>query len=135
MALLVAVAGRGPALLGQHDEVWGRDVRRTFDHAMDVMTMCLVLLSDDEHRQLCAVTLEACAETLGVQDVGEVAKVLLGKRVRDPLPIDHLALGKGDVHRVGDPVFEVVGLEICGCKHQRVWDLLLSHTIYRVYIF
>jgi hypothetical protein len=46
-----------------------------------------------------------------------------------------LALGKGDVHRVGDPVFEVVGLEICGCKHQRVWDLLLSHTIYRIFIF
>lgn len=130
MALLVAVTGRGPALLGQYDEVWSSDVLRTFDHTMDVVTMCLVLLSDDEHRQLCAVTLEACAKALGVQDVGEVAEVLLGKRVRDPLPIDHLALGKGDVHRVGDPVFEVVGLEICGCKHQRVWDLLLSHTIY-----
>jgi hypothetical protein len=40
--------------------------------------MCLVLLSDDEHRQLCAVTLEACAEALGVQLVGEVAEVLFG---------------------------------------------------------
>ncbi len=88
-----------------------------FDHAMDVMTMCLVLLSDDEHRQLCAVTLEACAETLGVQDVGEVAEVLLGKRVRDPLPIDHLALGKRNVHRVWNPVFEVVGFEVGGCEH------------------
>jgi len=102
--------------LCQYDEVWGRDVLRTFDHAMDVVTMCLVLLSDDEHRQLGAVTLEACAETLGVQDVGEVAEVLLGKRVRDPLPIDHLALGKRNVHRVWDPVFEVVGLEVGGCE-------------------
>ena len=117
MALLVTVTGRGPALLRKYDEVWGRDVRRTFDHTVDVMTMCLVLLSDDKHGQLGAVTLEACAKALGVQDVGEVAKVLLGKRVRDPLPIDHLALGKGDVHRVGDPVFEVVGLEVGGCGH------------------
>ena len=43
MALLVAVTGRGPALLGQYDEVWGRDVLRAFDHTMDVVTMCLVL--------------------------------------------------------------------------------------------
>ena len=114
MALLVTVTGRGPALLGKYDEVWGSDVLRTFNHAMDVMTMCLVLLSDDKHRQLGAITLEACAKALGIQDVGEVAKVLLGKRVRDPLTIDHLALGKGDVHRVGDPVFEVVGLEVAG---------------------
>jgi len=78
MALLVAVTGGGPALLGQHDEVWGSDVLRTFDHTMDVVTMCLVLLSDDEHGQLGSVTLEACAETLGVQDVGEVAEVLFG---------------------------------------------------------
>ena len=78
MALLVAVAGRGPALLGQHDEVRSSDVLGTFDHTVDVMTMCLVLLSDDEHGQLGAVTLGACAETLGVQDVGEVAEVLFG---------------------------------------------------------
>ncbi len=117
MALLVAVAGGGPALLGKYDEFWGRDVVGTFDHTMDVVTMCLVLLSDDEHRQLGAVTLEACAETLGVQDVGEVAKVLLGKRVRDPLPIDHLALGKRNVHRFGDPVFDVVGLKVGGSEH------------------
>jgi len=117
MALLVPVTSGGPALLGQYDEVWGSDVLRTFDHTVDVVAMCLVLLSDDEHRQLCAVTLEACAKALGVQDVGEVAKVLLGKRVRDPLPIDHLALGKRDVHRVGDPVLEVVGFELGGCEH------------------
>ena len=117
MALLVAVTGGGPALLGQHDEVWGSDVLRTFDHTMDVVTMCLVLLSDDEHGQLGSVTLEACAKALGVQDVGEVAKVLLGKRVRDPLTIDHLALGKRDVHRVGDPVLEVVGLVVRGSEH------------------
>ena len=79
--------------------------------------MCLVLLSDDEHGELGAVTLESCAKALGVEDVGEVAKVLLGQRVSDPLPIDHLALGKGDVHRVGDPVFEVVGLKVGGCEH------------------
>ena len=65
-------------MLGQQDEVRGSDVHRTFDHAMDVVTMCLVLLSDDEHRQLGAVTLEACAKALGVQNVGEVAKVLFG---------------------------------------------------------
>jgi hypothetical protein len=28
-----------------------------------------------------------------------------------------LALGKRNVDRVGDPVFEVVGLEICGGEH------------------
>ena len=78
MALLVTVTGRGPALLGQYDEVWGRDVLRTFDHTVDVVTMCLVLLSDDEHGQLVTVTLEACAKALGVQDVGEVAEVLFG---------------------------------------------------------
>lgn len=118
MALLVAVTGGGPALLGQHDEVWGRDVLRTFDHTVDVMTMCLVLFTDDKHGQLCAVTLEACAKALGVQLVGKVAKVLLGQRVCDPLTIDHLALGKGDVHRVGDPVLEVVGFEIYGGEHE-----------------
>ena len=79
--------------------------------------MRLVLLLDDEHRQLVAVTFEACAKALGVQDVGKVAEVLLGKRVRDPLPIDHLALGKRNVDRVWDPVFEVVGLEVCGGEH------------------
>ena len=78
MALLVPVTGGGPALLGQYDEVWSSDVLGTFDHTMDVVTMCLVLLSDDEHRKLCAVTLEACAKALGVQDVGKVAKVLFG---------------------------------------------------------
>ena len=64
--------------MGEEDEVRGRDVLRTFDHTMDVVTMCLVLLSDNEHGQLGAVTLEACAKALGVQDVGEVAKVLFG---------------------------------------------------------
>ena len=44
-----------------------------------------------------------------------MAEVLLGKRVRDPLPIDHLALGKRDVDRIWDPVFEVVRLEVGGC--------------------
>ncbi len=78
MALLIAVAGGRPALLGQPDEFWGSDVLRTFDHTMNVVTMCLVLLSDDEHRQLVTVTLEACAKALGVQDVGEVAEVLFG---------------------------------------------------------
>lgn len=122
-------------MLGKYDEVWGSDVLGAFDHTMDVVTMCLVLLSDDEHGKLGTVALEACAKALCVQDVGEVAKVLLGKRVGDPLPIDHLALGKRNVHRVRDPVFEVVGLEICGGKHQRVWDLLLPHTIYIIFIF
>ena len=64
--------------MGEEDEVSGRDVLRTFDHTMDVVTMRLVLLLDDEHRQLDAVTLEACAKALGVQLVGEVAEVLLG---------------------------------------------------------
>ncbi len=61
MALLVPVTGRGPALLGQYDEVWGSDVLGTFDHTVDVVTVRLVLLSDDKHGQLGAVTLEACA--------------------------------------------------------------------------
>ena len=120
MALLVPVTGGGPALLGKYDEVWRIDVLGTFDHAMDVMTMCLVLLSDDEHGGLCSVTLEACAKALGVQDVGEVAKVLLGKRVRDSLPIDHLALGKRNVHRVWNPVFEVVGFYVLGFGHGEI---------------
>ena len=79
--------------------------------------MGLVLFTDDEHRQLLPVTLEFCSKALGVQLVGKVTEVLLGKRVCDPLPIDHLALGKRNVDRVGDPVFEVVGFEICGGEH------------------
>ena len=72
---------------------------------MDVVTMGLVLFTDDEHRQLGAVTLELGAIALCVQLVGKVAEVLLGQRIRDPLPIDHLALGKRNVDRVGNPVF------------------------------
>ena len=104
--------------MGEEDEVSGRDVLRTFDHTMDVVTMRLILLLNDKHRQLVAVTLEAGAKALGVQLVRKVAEVLLGKRIRNPFPIDHLALGKRDVDRVGDPAFEVVGLEICGCQHR-----------------
>ena len=63
--------------MGEEDEVSGSDVLRTFDHTMDVVTMRLVLLTYNEHRQLGAVTLEACAEALGVQLVGKVAEVLL----------------------------------------------------------
>ena len=99
------------------DELNGSDVEGTFDHAMDVVTMGLVLFTDNEHRQLGAVTFEPCARAFCVQLVGKVAEVLLGQRVSDPLPIDHLALSKRDVDRVGDPVFEVVGLEICGGEH------------------
>ena len=80
--------------------------------------MRLVLFTDNKHRQLVAVTFEACGKALGVQFIGKVAEVLLGKRVRDPLTIDHLALGKRNVHRVGDPVFEVVGFEVGGCDHE-----------------
>ena len=104
--------------MGEEDEVSGRDVLRTFNHTMDVVTMRLILLLNDEHRQFGAVTFEACAKALGVQLVGKVAEVLLGQRIRDPLPIDHLALGKRNVDRVGNPVFEVVGLEISGCQHR-----------------
>ncbi len=118
MTLLVAVAGGVPALLGKYDEVRGRDVLGTFNHAMDVVTVRLVLLTDDEHGQLLPVTLEACAEALGVQLVGEVTEVLLGQRIRNPLPIDHLALGQRDVDRVGDLVFEVVGFEVGGREHR-----------------
>ena len=103
--------------MGEEDEVSGRDVLRTFNHAMDVVTMGLVLFTDNQHRQLVAVTFEAGAIALAVQLVGKVAEVLLGQRIRDPLPIDHLALGKRNVDRVWDPVFEVVRLEICGGKH------------------
>ena len=117
MALLIAVTGGGPAVLCEMDELNGSDVLWTFDHAMDVVTMGLVLFTNDEHRQFVSVTFEACAIALGVQLVGKVAEVLLGQRVRDPLPIDHLALGKRNVDRVWDPVFEVVGLEICGGEH------------------
>ena len=117
MALLIAVTGGGPAVLCQYDEVSRSDVLGTFDHAMDVVTMCQVLLTDDEHRQLVSVTFELDAVGGCVQLVGKVAEVLLGQRVCDPLPIDHLALGKRNVDRVGDPVFEVVGFEICGGEH------------------
>jgi hypothetical protein len=93
MTLLVAVTGRGPALLRELDEVWGRYVFWTFDHAVDVVTVRLVLLTDDEHGQLLPVTLEPGAKDGCVQLVCEVAEVLLGESVRDPLTIDHLALG------------------------------------------
>lgn len=49
-------------MLGQPDEVEGRDVFWAFDHAVDVMTVCLVLLTNDEHGQLMSVALEACTE-------------------------------------------------------------------------
>ena len=78
MALLIAVTGGCPAALGEEDEVSGRDVLRTFNHAMDVVTMRLILFLNDEHRQLVAVTLELDAKALGVQLVGKVAEVLLG---------------------------------------------------------
>jgi len=61
MALLIAVTGGGPAVLCEMDELNGIDVLGTFDHTMDVVTMGLVLFTNDEHRQLVAVTLEACA--------------------------------------------------------------------------
>ena len=64
--------------MGEMDEVSGRDVLRTFNHAMDMVTMRLILLLDNEHRQLVAVTFEFCAKALGVQLVGKVAEVLLG---------------------------------------------------------
>ena len=117
MALLVAVTGGSPALLGQYDEVRGSDVLRTFDHTMDVVTMRLILLLDDKHRQFGAVTFELDAKAFCVQLVGKVAKVLFGQGVRDPLPIDHLALGKRNVDRVWDPVLEVVGFEVGGSEH------------------
>lgn len=40
--------------------------------------MRLVLFTNDEHRQLGAITFEACAKALGIQLVGKVAEVLLG---------------------------------------------------------
>ena len=58
MALLIAVTGGCPAALCEEDEVSGRDVLRTFNHTMDVVTMRLVLLLNDEHRQLGAIALE-----------------------------------------------------------------------------
>lgn len=76
------------------------DLLRAFDHSMDMVTMCLVPLSDDKHGKLGTVTLEACVKALGVNDVGEVAEVLSGKRVLDPLPVDHLALSKRDIRSV-----------------------------------
>jgi hypothetical protein len=66
MTLLVPVTGGGPALLGKYDEVWGWNVLWAFDHTMDVVTMCLVLLSDDKHRQFGAITFELGAKALGV---------------------------------------------------------------------
>ena len=78
MALLIAVTGGGPAVLCQYDEVSGSDVLGTFDHTMDVVTMGLVLFTNDEHRQLVAVTFELGAIALCVQLVGKVAEVLLG---------------------------------------------------------
>jgi len=49
-----------------------------------------------------------------------VAEVLFGQRVCYPLTIDHLALGKRDVHRVGDPVLEIVGFELNGIGHENM---------------
>ena len=64
--------------MSEVDEVSGSDVLRTFDHTMDVVTVCLVLFTDNKHRQLGAVTFEFCAIALGVQLIGKVAEVLLG---------------------------------------------------------
>ena len=89
----------------------------TSDDAGDVVAVGLVLFTDNQHRQLLPVMLKFGAKALGVLLVGKVAEVLLGQRVRDPLPIDHLALGKRNVDRIWNPVFEVVGLEVGGCGH------------------
>ena len=78
MSLMIAVTGGGQAALGEENEVSGRDVEGTFDHTMDVVTMCLILFTNDQHGQLVAVTLEACAVDGCVQLVGKVAEVLLG---------------------------------------------------------
>ena len=51
-------------------------------------------------------------------------------RILRPNFIEHLALGERDVDRVEDPVFEVVGLEICGFKHGSVWDTsIVTHYL------
>ena len=78
MALLIAVTGGGPAVLCEMDELNGRDVLGTFDHTMDVVTMGLVLFTDDEHRKLGVVSSGFGPKALCVQLVGKVAEVLLG---------------------------------------------------------
>jgi hypothetical protein len=46
-----------------------------------------------------------------------------------------LALGERDVDRVWDPVFEVVGLEICGGEHRVKVLLLKGHAyLYELYL-
>ena len=51
------------------------------------------------------------------------------------MPIDHLALGKRNVDRVWDPVFEVVGLVGGGCGHGVKVLLLIGHTyLYELYL-
>ncbi len=89
----------------------------TSDDAGDVVAVGLVLFTDNQHRQLLPVMLKLGAKALGVLLVGKVAEILSGQRVCDPLPIDHLALGKRNVDRIWNPVFEVARLEICGGEH------------------
>ena len=48
-----------------------------------------------------------------------MAEVLLGQRVSDPLPIDHLALSKCDVDRVWNPVLKIVGFKVNGIEHNK----------------
>lgn len=62
MTLLVSVTGGYPGLLGKSDEVQSRNMFWAFDHTMDVVTVRLVLFSDNEHGQLLPVSFEACAE-------------------------------------------------------------------------
>ncbi len=63
-----------------------------------------------------------------------MTEVLLGQRIRDPLPIDHLALGQRNVDRVGDPVLKVVGLEVGGCEHDGVDVILTIAALFMIYL-
>lgn len=57
---------------------------------------------------------------------------MFGQRVRDPLTIDHLALGKRDAHRVGDPVLKIIGFEIGGIEHECIKVKLVILAIYTI---
>ncbi len=81
------------------------------------MTVGSIVLTDNKHSQPFAEAFEPCPKGPGVQLVGKVTEVLLRPEIIKPFAIHTLLLGKRDVHRVWDPVLEVVSFYVLGFGH------------------
>ena len=87
---------------------------------VQVVTVGSIVLTDNKHGQPFAEAFEPCSKDPGVQLVGKVTEVLLRPKIIEPFSINTLLLGKRDVHRVGDPVLEVVSFDVLGFGHGEI---------------